>query len=107
MQAASSRSPLCRKYWPPRPGQDEKHIDPSTPLTFMSRMRSSTSHVPLRTSSKHPGSLPHSSRTRPATALRPKLETSLPSISQASVPLGRWITRGTRSRYLAGKWSMK
>ena len=43
MHAARSVSPLCRKYCPPRPGHEEKHIEPSTPFTFMSRTRSWTS----------------------------------------------------------------
>src|SRR5690349_9816286 len=44
---------------------------------------------------------------RPITALSPKDATSTPSISQASVPLSRWMTRGARSLYFAGRWSWK
>ncbi len=68
----------------------------------MSRMRSCTSKVPGRTWSKLAGSEPQLSRGRPCTALSPKVAISWPSMSHASVPLSRRMTRGTRSLYFGG-----
>ena len=100
--STNSVSSFCTKNWPPRPGHDGKFSEARTPLTFMSRMRSCTSNVPGRTWSKLAGSAPQLSRGRPCTALRPKLAISWPSISQASVPLSRRMTRGTRALNFAG-----
>ena len=100
--ATNSVSSFFTKNWPPMPGHDGKLSDASTPLTFMSRMRSCTSYVPGRTWSKLAGSLPQFSRGRPCTALSPKVAISWPSISQASVPSSRRITLGTRSLNFAG-----
>src|SRR4051812_30236010 len=105
--STNSVSSFCTKNWPPRPGHDGKLSEASTPLTFMSRMRSCTSNVPGRTWSKLAGSEPQLSRGRPCTALRPKVAISWPSMSHASVPSSRRMTRGTRSLYLAGTWSCR
>ena len=40
MATASSLSWVRAQSWPQKDGKDGKHIDASTPLTFMSRMRS-------------------------------------------------------------------
>ena len=56
---------------PEKPGNDGKHIEPSTPPAFMSLTRSSMSQQPGRISSKAVGSMPYSSLGRPATALSP------------------------------------
>ena len=43
MASASSLSSLRAKSWPQNCGKEGKHMDPSTPLTDMSRTRSWTS----------------------------------------------------------------
>ena len=43
MASASSLSSRRAKSWPQNWGKDGKHIEPSTPLTVMSRTRSWTS----------------------------------------------------------------
>ena len=45
--------------WPKGAGKEGKHIDPRTPLAFMSPTRASTSQQPLRISSIESGQ-PHS-----------------------------------------------
>ena len=66
-------SSAAAKTRPENPGNDGKHIEPSTPPAFMSLMRSWTFQQPGRISSKAVGSMPYSSLGRPATALRPML----------------------------------
>ena len=73
MAPAMSSSLAEAKMRPAKPGIDGKHSEPSTPPAFMSLMRSSTSQQPLRISSRRVGSMPYSSRGRPATALSPTL----------------------------------
>ncbi len=43
MARATSLSSVRAKSWPQNCGNDGKHIEPSTPLAFMSRTRSSMS----------------------------------------------------------------
>ena len=71
---------------PQKPGNEGKHIEPSTPPAFMSLTRSSMSQQPGRISSKAVGSMPYSSFGRPATALSPMLGMTEPSKTQTSDP---------------------
>ncbi len=64
----------------------------------MSLMRSWMSKQPGRISSKEVGSIPYSSRGRPATALSPMLGMVAPLKVHTSSPLGVRTTFGARSR---------
>ena len=68
----------------------------------MSSMRSSTFQQPGRISSNAVGSMPYSSRGRPATALSPMLGITAPLNTQTSAPSSVWTTLGAWSAYLAG-----
>ena len=63
-----------------------KLSEPSTPFTFMSRMRSWMSKQPGRIWAKDSASRPYSSGTRPATALRPTFGSAAPWNIQTSRP---------------------
>src|SRR5579875_2387051 len=81
-----------------------KHIEASTPLTFMSRTRSCTSKHPGRSSEKAPGLKPHSSRGQPTVAAMPNgVETAWPWKTHWSIPSGVRTILGAWSRYLAGR----
>ena len=78
MAAATSLSSVRAKSCPQNCGIEGKHMDPRTPLAFMSLIRSWMSKHPGRMSSKEAGSIPYSDRGRPATALSPTLRDSEP-----------------------------
>ena len=68
------------------------------PARSMSRMRASMSKQPGRISSKRAGSMLHSARGRPTTALSPTLGYSFPSKTQLWVPSSCSMTRGAAGR---------
>ena len=82
-----------------------KHIDASTPLTFMSRTRSWTSQHPGRSSVNEPGLKPHSSRGQPTVAAMPKGVAVLsPWNVHSSTPCSLRTIFGAWSSHFAGRW---
>src|SRR5262249_52633752 len=87
--------------WPANRGNDGKHNDPRTPLTFMSLTRSWMSYTPGRTSSYDVGSS-CSPSARPAVAEVVRLGAAWPSNTQLKFPFESPTTRGARSSYFDG-----
>ena len=77
-----------------KPGKDGKFMEPRTPPAFMSLMRSWTSKQPGRISSKAVGSMPYSSRGRPATAFKPMFGMVCPLNTHTSLPSGEPLHAG-------------
>ena len=75
MQASPRSLSAAREYTAPqKPETSEgKHSEAQMPARSMSRMRASMSKQPGRISSKRAGSMLHSARGRPTTALSPTL----------------------------------
>src|ERR1035437_9962428 len=85
---AVCRSGCLKNFSPHRLGNDGKHIDASTPLAFMSRMRSWMLYVPGRSCEYAVGSIPYSSGGRPTTAFRATLGICSPCHTHTSLPSG-------------------
>src|ERR1700677_5123115 len=81
-----------------------KHMEPSTPLAFMSRTRSCTSKHPGRSSVEVPGLKPDSSEGQPTVADMPKdVLVFSPWKTQRSMP-SSWTTLGASSSHFFGTW---
>jgi hypothetical protein len=68
----------------------------------MSSIRAATSQVPRRICSNAVGSLPYSSRGRPATAFSAKFGMVVPSHTHLWCPMASRTSLGARSRKRAG-----
>ena len=105
MTSDSSLSPASVNVRALKPAIVGKHIDASTPLTFMSRTRSCTSKQPGRSSVNEPGLNPHSSRGQPTVAAMPNgVDVPSPWKTHSSMPCALRTTFGAWSSHLAGTW---